>query len=284
MPIPLLSSAAVRRCLVADEGYSFVSADFDQIELRVAAALAGEEILITAAKAGESLHKTAAVKLWGEDYTPDEYRYTKNVNFGWLFGGGANTLSRQAGIPLTTARDIIREYETTFQALTAYKRKQTEKVLKTALSTVEYARLRTLRSEQYRLDPETKQGRIALAALRLQIAALCRRKVGYVYNPFGRRLPVDAHKAYAATNYVVQSSARDIMAYALLRAMEDERLEPGILLIVHDEILAQYRTAHAEKAAKKLAEVMTTEFMGVPITADGKVYGASWGHGYGAEE
>src|SRR3982751_4053941 len=100
----LLSAAAVRRCLIADDGMSMFSADFDQIEMRVAAAFAGETVMIEAAKRGESLHKTAALQLWGPGYTPDQYRYTKNVNFGWLFGGGAYTLSRQAGIPIDLAR------------------------------------------------------------------------------------------------------------------------------------------------------------------------------------
>jgi DNA polymerase-1 len=63
----LLSSDTIRRCLIADKGMSIFSADFDQIELRVIAALAGEKVMIDAAKRGESLHKTAAVRLWGNN-------------------------------------------------------------------------------------------------------------------------------------------------------------------------------------------------------------------------
>src|SRR3990172_5390746 len=118
----LLSADTIRRCLIADPGYAILSSDFDQIELRVLAALAGEKVLIDAAKRGESLHKTAALRLWGEGYNPDQYRYTKNVNFGWAFGGGAPTLSEQTGLPIADCAAIIHDYETQFPALRAYKK------------------------------------------------------------------------------------------------------------------------------------------------------------------
>src|SRR5688572_16939601 len=99
----LLSSAAIRRCLVADRGKLIITADFNQIEFRIAAGLAGEQSLIEAAKRGEHLIKATSVKLYGPDYNADQYRYTKNVVYGWLFGGGAGTLSEQASIPFGTA-------------------------------------------------------------------------------------------------------------------------------------------------------------------------------------
>lgn len=276
----LLSAAAVRRCLVADDGMAMFSADFDQIELRIAAALAGETVMIEAAKRGESLHKAAALQLWGPDYTPDQYRYTKNVNFGWLYGGGAFTLSRQAGIPLETAQTIIRQYEETFTALTAYKRREQDQVLRDALSFTEYRALKALKARMYEAREDTMQGRILRATYKRQIEKLCWRKLGAITTPFGRRLLVDADKAYRVVNYKVQSSARDVMAQALLDVMADEELEPTVLLPVHDELLGQAPIDEAEYIAQRYGEVMSRDFMGVPLTASGKVYGRSWGHGY----
>lgn len=276
----LLSSAAVRRCLVADPGHALFSADFDQIELRVAAALAGEKSLIDAAKRGDSLHKTAAVQLWGADYTPDQYRYTKNVNFGWLFGGGAFTLSRQTGLPLTAAADIIKQYESQFQALKQYKRRMQQMILRDALTPHEYKIYRELNSRSFDVRDDTPEGKALRYQYRKQIERLCYRKIGWVTTPFGRRLPVNADKAYTVVNYVVQSSSRDILATALLAVMDDTVLEPTVLLPIHDEILGQAPVREAEAIVARYAKVMSTEFKGVPIDASGKVYGKSWGHGY----
>jgi DNA polymerase-1 len=276
----LLSAAAVRRCLIADPGYVMFSADFDQIEMRVAAAFAGETVLIEAAKRGESLHKAAAIRLWGPDYTPDQYRYTKNVNFGWLYGGGAYTLSRQAGITLEVATAIIKQYQEQFKALTAYKRRETEMVLRSALSVNEYKALKILRSRMFEVRDDTAEGKQLRYALKLQISRLCYGKIGWVRTHYGRHLPVDAEKAYAVVNYKVQCTAGDLLKEAFLDVMNDPELEPTVLLPVHDELLGQAPIDKAEYIAGRYGEVMSREFLGVPITASGKVYGKSWGHGY----
>lgn len=276
----LLSAAAIRRCLIADPGYVIISADFDQVELRVAAALAGEKVLIEAAKKGESLHKTAAIRLFGKNHTDDQYRYTKNVNFGWLFGGGPKTLSEQAGITMQQAIDIIRDYEKTFTALTAYKKRVTREVITSALSRNELKAYYGLKQQMYSYRFDTKEGKASRAAIKLEISRLCYRKVGWVTTPFGRRLPVDAEKAYAGTNYIIQSCAADLMKHALLDVMGDPQCEPLVLLPIHDEILGQAKKRDAQWFADRFAEIMSREFEGVPITASGKVYGKSWGHGY----
>lgn len=276
----LLSADTIRRCLIADEGQVILSADFDQIELRVLAALAGEEVMIDAAKRGESLHKVAALRLWGENYTPDQYRYTKNVNFGWAFGGGAPTLSEQTGLPVVDCAAIIRDYEKQFPALIAFKRREVKKVMQQALSPEELSRYYSLRNQLYGLRSDTTQGRKARAAVQLQIDRLMYRRTAYVFNAWGRRLIVDVSKAYRVVNYLVQSSARELMAEALLDVMDDPELEPTVLLPIHDEILGQAPAEEAEWIAQRYGEVMSREFMGVPITASGKVYGRSWGDGY----
>lgn len=276
----LLSSAAIRRCLIADVGKSIITADFNQIELRIAAGLAGEQSLIDAAKRGEHLIKASAVKLFGPDYNPDEYRYTKNVTYGWLFGGGPKTLSEQAGIPFGDAVQITTKYQADFPALAAYKRREQHAILKSALTPMEYKHYQSLRSRLYALRHDTKEGKAARAAIQLEIKRLLYRKIGYAITPFGRRLIVDAHKAYSVVNYKVQSTAADLMKHALLDVMADPELAPTVLLPIHDEILGQALRREAEYIAQRYAEVMTREFMGVPIAASGKVYGKSWGHGY----
>src|SRR5688500_9202099 len=134
----LLSAAAVRRCLRADPGKSVFTADFDQIELRVAAALAGEKTLIDAAKRNESLHKTVALQVFGSGYTPDQYRLSKNLDFGWLFGGGAETLAEQTDLDNAVTATLIRDLEAQNPALSKYKRRMQDKALHGGLSFIDY--------------------------------------------------------------------------------------------------------------------------------------------------
>jgi DNA polymerase I len=97
----------------------------------------------------------------------------------------------------------------------------------------------------------------------------------------GRHLPLDKDRLYAATNYVVQSTARDLLAQAIVDLF-DAGLGDHLLLPVHDEIVAQAPAEDAEEFAREVARIMGSTFYGIPIVADSEVYGTSWGHGYGA--
>lgn len=102
-----------------------------------------------------------------------------------------------------------------------------------------------------------------------------------VVTPSGRHLPLDRDRLYAATNYVVQSTARDILAQAIVDLF-DAGLGDHLLLPVHDEIVAQAPTEDAEDVVAEIGRVMGGTFGGLPIVSDPEVYGPSWGHGYGA--
>lgn len=103
-----------------------------------------------------------------------------------------------------------------------------------------------------------------------------------VVTPSGRHLPLDRDRLYSATNYVVQSTARDLLAQAIVDLFE-AGLGDHLLLPVHDEIVAQAPTADAEEVIREIGRVMESDFYGVPIVSDPSVYGPSWGHGYGAQ-
>lgn len=104
-----------------------------------------------------------------------------------------------------------------------------------------------------------------------------------VVTPFGRHLPLDRDRAYACVNYAVQSTARDLIAAALLR-IDKAGLGDHVLLPVHDEIIAQAPKDDAEEVIREIGRLMESTFMGVEIESDPEVYGPSWGHGYGAPE
>lgn len=276
----LLSPETVRRCFIADEGMSIFSADYDQIELRVIAALAGEQSMIDAAKRGESLHILAANRLFGIDHTPDQYKLAKNINFTFVFGGSGWTMHVRYGIPYAEAQSLISDYRAAFPALTRYMRQKQNEVIKEALSDMEYRAYRQLLSRMFEYRSDTKEGKALRKAVQIEMERLCYGKFARVVTPFGRLLIVDAVKPYTVVNYLVQSSAADIMKHGFLRVMRDEELNPAVLLPIHDELLGQAKKKDAQYFADRFANVMTTDFQGVPITASGKVYGKSWGHGY----
>lgn len=102
-----------------------------------------------------------------------------------------------------------------------------------------------------------------------------------VITPAGRHLPLDRDRLYSATNYVVQSTARDLLAQAVVDCF-DKGLGEYLLLPIHDELLGQAPVREAETIVREIGITMESNFLSVDITSDISVYGPSWGHGYGA--
>jgi DNA polymerase-1 len=98
----------------------------------------------------------------------------------------------------------------------------------------------------------------------------------------GRRLPLDRDRAYAVTNYQVQSAARDVLGQSLI-VMDEAGLLPYLRLPIHDEALASVPAGEAEDFAREFERCMTMELGGVPITASAEVGARSWGSLYGAD-
>jgi DNA polymerase-1 len=96
----------------------------------------------------------------------------------------------------------------------------------------------------------------------------------------GRVLPLDRERLYAATNYMVQSTARDLLAQAIVDIF-DAGMGDHLLLPVHDELVAQAPEGDAEEVIREIGRLMESQFFGLPITSDPEVYGPTWGHGYG---
>lgn len=104
-----------------------------------------------------------------------------------------------------------------------------------------------------------------------------------VVTPFGRHLPLDRDRAYACVNYAVQSTARDLIAKALVD-IDKAGLGEHVLLPVHDELIVQAPREDIDEAVREIGRLMESTFMGVAIESDPEVYGPSWGHGYVKKE
>jgi DNA polymerase I-like protein with 3'-5' exonuclease and polymerase domains len=128
-------------------------------------------------------------------------------------------------------------------------------------------------TEYDRVYPEIKR-----YSRRLQQRADFGRKE--VVTPSGRHLPLDRDRTYSATNYVIQSTARDVFAQSIVDLF-DAGLGDYLLLPVHDEVLAQAPDNEAAEVAAEIGRIMSGDFYGVPLNATGEITGRSWGSAYG---
>lgn len=92
----------------------------------------------------------------------------------------------------------------------------------------------------------------------------------------GRHIPADERRRYANGNYMIQSTARDLLLAAVYRLITRHQVG-GLWLFVHDEVIVQAPEADAERVRGLLQEAMTTTFRGVPIVAEAEILGTHWG-------
>lgn len=103
----------IREAFIAEKGNALLSADYSQIELRILAHLAQDEILVGAFKGGEDIHTRTATEIFGlppESITPDMRRQAKTVNFGIIYGISPYGLSVELRIPFEKAKELIERY------------------------------------------------------------------------------------------------------------------------------------------------------------------------------
>lgn len=124
IPIRTEKGRLIRKAFIArSEEYLFMSADYSQIELRIAASFAKDETMIDAFRNKRDIHTTTAAKVFKVDIekvTSDMRRKAKEVNFGILYGSTAFGLSQNLGISRSEAAEIIQSYFTEFAAIKRY--------------------------------------------------------------------------------------------------------------------------------------------------------------------
>ena len=241
----------IRACFTAAPGKALVSADYSQIELRVLAHLSQDPTLLAAFRAGEDIHSRTAGLLYDKnpgEITPEERRNAKTINFGLIYGMGAQKLGRELRISLKEAQAFIERYFEKFGALKVFYE-----------GIVERARGEgyvTTMSGRRRLIPE-------IVSNNNQLASQARRQ---------------------AINTVVQGSAADIIKLAMLKTYASEELKDlnaALILQIHDELLLEAPEETAKQAGLCLAAIMSEATPGgapllVPLTVDWGV-GRNWG-------
>lgn len=113
----------IRKAFIAPKGSVLLSADYSQIELRLAASIAKDTSFIAAFNDGADIHRRTAAEMWGieESAVTKEQRYAaKAINFGILYGIGPRSLGKSAGISFEEAREFIDRYFVAHPGIASY--------------------------------------------------------------------------------------------------------------------------------------------------------------------
>jgi DNA polymerase I len=208
IPIRTEKGRSIRKAFIArNEDHLFMSADYSQIELRIAASFAKDATMIEAFRNKRDIHTTTAAKVFKVDLasvTPDMRRKAKEVNFGILYGSTAFGLAQNLGISRTEAQEIIQSYFSEFAAIKRYMDDS----------------INNAREKEY---VETLLGR--------------RR---YLRDINSRNVTTRGFAERNAINAPIQGSAADIIKIAMVniqRWLDKEKLRSKMTMQVHDELV-----------------------------------------------
>ncbi|MFM7546268.1 MAG: DNA polymerase I [Synechococcales cyanobacterium] len=261
IPIRTAFSRQIRKAFLPATGWLLASADYSQIELRILAHLSQEPILLETYHNFGDIHRVTAQLLFEkEDITPEERRLAKTINFGVIYGMGAQRLAQASGVPLRDAKVFMDRFNQRYSNVFAYLRqKQREAIAQGYVETIlGRRRYFTFNSDTLKrlrgADPHT----IDIENLKL-------------------RDPYDAQMLRAAANAPIQGSSADIIKVAMVTLQplwHHDHAHP--LLQVHDELVFEVAPDHWEGLHPKIKNTMETALsLSVPLVVDIHV-GQNW--------
>ncbi|WP_333693137.1 DNA polymerase I [Flavobacterium sp.] len=240
IPIRTERGRQIRKAFVArDENYTLVSADYSQIELRIIAALSGEENMIKAFQNHEDIHRSTASKVFNvplEEVTKEQRSNAKTVNFGIIYGVSAFGLSNQTDLSRSESAALIDAYYKTYPRLKSYIQEQ-----------IDFAREHGF--------VQTVSGR--------------RR---YLKDINSANAVVRGAAERNAVNAPIQGSAADIIKIAMInihKRLVSEKWQSKMLLQVHDELVFDVHNSELEKIQPMIKHEMENAFkLNVPLVVD----------------
>lgn len=247
IPIRTEQGREIRKAFVADEGSVLLAADYSQVELRILAHIAEEELLVEAFRQGQDIHAVTASRLF--DVALDQVTYEqrglgKTINFATIYGVSAFGLSSRTDMGPADAQQFLDQYFATYPNVRRY----IDETIRTAVQ------------EGY---VETLLGR--------------RRW----FNELSGNLPFNQRQALErqAINAPIQGTAADITKLAmrnLHRRLQGSGLESRMLLQVHDELVLEVPREEVETVAPIVRKEMESAFkLTVPLQVDIEV-GPNW--------
>src|SRR5437660_878105 len=213
-----------RRCFMGHpEGRRLVIADYSQIELRILAEFSGDEAFIDAFNSGADLHRVTAAQVFNvsqDQVTKEQRDFAKRLNFGVVYGIGAQRFSMMTGLSVTEAENVLRRYFSTYRGLDAYLRESANRAV----------------SEK---QARTASGRL----VRFNYDASDRQQVSITQRN-GKNAPI-------------QGTSADILKRALRLLKDDLRdTSAKIVNIIHDEIVVEVDETEAKHIAQKVERAM----------------------------
>ncbi len=246
IPVRMALGREIRKVFVPKEGYTFIDADYSQIELRILAHMSGDERLIEAYRSAQDIHAITASQVFHiplEEVTPLMRRNAKAVNFGIVYGISAFGLSEDLSISRKEALDYINTYFETYPGVKKFLDQQVTDGKEQGYVTTMYGRRRPI--------PELKSA-------------------NFMQRSFGERV---------AMNSPIQGTAADIMKLAMIHVdqeMARRGLQSRIVLQVHDELLIEALESEAEEVKAILEDKMKhAAELSVSLEVDAKE-GNSW--------
>ncbi|HYG97204.1 MAG TPA: DNA polymerase, partial [Solirubrobacterales bacterium] len=228
------------------KGARLLSADYSQVELRVLAQVADEEVLKEIFRAGEDVHAATAAEVFNvsrEEIDVGQRSKAKMVNFGIVYGLTGFGLSDRLNIPRKEGEEFVARYLERFPAVRAFREQVIERAQEEGFVTTLMGRRRPI--------PELRSG-----------------------NPNTRRLG-----ERLAVNTVIQGTAADIIKVAMVRcqrALRETGGETRLVLQIHDELLFEGPPEEMEAASELVRREMTGAYrLDPPLEVDVGV-GQDW--------
>ena len=240
IPVRTERGRLIRKAFIArNENYVLLSADYSQIELRIIAALSGEDNMIKAFQNNEDIHKSTAAKVFNvplDEVTKEQRSHAKTVNFGIIYGVSAFGLSNQTNLSRQESAALIEAYYNTYPKLKAYMQNQ-----------VDFAR---------------ENGYVQ--------TVLGRRR--YLKDINSANAMVRSGAERNAVNAPIQGSAADIIKIAMIHIhhrLKTEQWKSKMLLQVHDELVFDVHLSEIEAIKPLIKHEMEQAFvMQVPLEVD----------------
>lgn len=234
----------VRDAFIPREGEVLISADYDQIEMRLMAHFSKDPGLAAAFASDTDFFVGLARQVFGDPTIEkgDKRRdIVKGVAYGKAYGAGVTKMAETAGLRFDVMKPSVDAFDHSYPGVLRFQN--------------EVGNIGQLR--------ERTEG------------------IGYVNTPFGRRLPADEGRTYTLVNYLLQSHAAEILKRALLN-LDRAGLGGAMLLPVHDEVIFSIPKDDVEEASrliKQCMEVTDGSYL-VPLTAGVEGPYPRWGEKY----
>lgn len=229
----------IRKCFIAKDGYTFLSSDYSQIELRLFAELSNVESLKEAFINSEDIHSFTASKIFNKDIkdvTKEERSRAKAVNFGIIYGISSFGLANDLGINVNDAKDFIDRYMEKFDGIKDYMKKEVDDAKEKGYVT-------TIMNRKRYID-EIKAS-------------------NYMIRMQGERM---------ALNTPIQGSGSDILKKAMIdidSEFKEKNIKSKMLLQIHDELIFEVKEEEKEIVKEIVKEKMENAFkLSVPLVVD----------------